>query len=140
MEMDFWYDWSFVGVPGAPSVAGDSAAVTSDGKSRTPSAPITVINTLRRRSNDRIEFTAKLVVESNPITPFQIAWQIIKFPVFCMTIQIWIHYQAGLLFLKGIVYVPHPQGSETTASVIIAKIMIPFFAIQDFVNSKSKTA
>jgi len=140
MEMDFWYDWSFIGVPGAPRAAGDSAAAVSAEKIRASSMPITVINTLRRRGNDRIEFTAKLVMESISITPFQIVWQMIKLPVFCMIIQIWIHYQAALLFLKGIVYIPHPRGSETTASLLIANMMVPFFAIRDFVNQKTKTA
>jgi DUF1365 family protein len=133
MEMDYWYDWSFIGVPGAPKPAGDSAAVVSP-------ETIRVINTLRRRGNDRIEFTAKLVMESRSITPFQIVWQMIKLPVFCLIIQIWIHYQAVLLFLKGVVYIPHPQGSETTVSRIIANIMVPFFAIRGFVKPKSKTA
>ena len=139
MDMDFWYDWKFVGVPGAFET-NESPTNTSPQKIYTEFIPITVVNTLRRRGNDRIEFTAKLVMEGHSITPFQIVWQMIKLPVFCLTIQIWIHYQAALLFLKGIVYIPHPNGSETTASRIIANIMIPFFAIRDFLNPKSKTA
>lgn len=140
MEMDYWYDWSFKGVPGAPKVAADSAPDGSAGKKILSSMPITVINTLRRQGNNRIEFTAKLMMESHSITPFQIVLQMLKLPVFCMIIQIWIHYQAALLFLKGIVYIPHPRGSETTASRIIANIMVPFFALRDFVSPKSKTA
>uniref|UniRef100_A0A7S0TC10 Uncharacterized protein n=1 Tax=Pseudo-nitzschia delicatissima TaxID=44447 RepID=A0A7S0TC10_9STRA len=139
MEMDYWYDWSFFGVPGTPRAVTDNAVVSSE-KGNTSPMPITVINTLRRRGNDRIDFTAKLVMESHPITPFQIAWQMIRLPVFCMIIQIWIHYQAALLFLKGIVYIPHPEESETTASRIIATVMVPFFAIRDLVNPKCKTA
>lgn len=140
MEMDYWYDWTFIGVPGISRVVADDDAVISHEKIDTSSMPITVINTLRKRGSDRIEFTAKLVMACHSITPFQIVLQMIKLPVFCVIIQIWIHYQAVLLFLKGIVYIPHPQGSETTASRIIANIMIPFFAIRDFVNPKSKTA
>ncbi|OEU19440.1 DUF1365-domain-containing protein [Fragilariopsis cylindrus CCMP1102] len=122
MEMDYFYDWSFIGIPGASSKS------------------VTVVNTLRRRNNNRIEFTAKLIMESNPITPFRVAKQMIIFPVYCMIIQIWIHYQAILLFLKGVVYIPHPLGSETAASAIIAKIMIPFFVIQDYFKPKTKSA
>ena len=140
MEMDYWYDWSFVGVPGAPGATTDSAAVVSSGKSKTSRMPITVVNTLRRQGSDRIDFTAKLIMECHSIAPFQIFWQMVKLPVFCMIIQIWIHYQAALLFVKGIVYIPHPQESETTVSRIIATIMLPFFAIRDLFNSKSKTA
>mmetsp|Transcript_733 Transcript_733/g.1628 ORF Transcript_733/g.1628 Transcript_733/m.1628 type:complete len:80 (-) Transcript_733:497-736(-) len=79
-------------------------------------------------------------MDSNPITPFGILLQVIKLPFFCAIIQVWIHYQAALLFLKGIVYIPHPEGSETTASKVIATIMVPFFAIRDFVNPKCKIA
>jgi DUF1365 family protein len=122
MEMDYWYDWAFVGIPSSPE------------------SSLTVINTLRRRSNDQIAFTAKLLMEAQDITPFAVAWQMIRFPVFCMIIQFWIHYQAFWLFLKGIVYVPHPDESETTVSKIIATIMTPVFAIRDRISSKSKTA
>jgi hypothetical protein len=57
-----------------------------------------------------------------------------------MLIQIWIHYQAALLFIKGVVYIPHPQGSETAASKTIAAVMAPFFALQDWLSPKPKTA
>ena len=132
MEMDYWYDWTFVGTPVAPGATNDSATSSSNS--------ITVVNTLRKRGNDRIDFTAKLIMESHSVAPFQIFWQMVKLPIFCMIIQIWIHYQAALLFMKGIVYIPHPEESETTASRIIATIMIPFFKIRDFLNPKSKTA
>mmetsp|Transcript_25970 Transcript_25970/g.54637 ORF Transcript_25970/g.54637 Transcript_25970/m.54637 type:complete len:439 (+) Transcript_25970:236-1552(+) len=134
MEMDYWYDWTFIGVPGSSSSSMSSPTT------------ITVINTLRRRSTDRVEFTAKLVVDRNSLTPWNIVWQMIRLPIFCLIIQVWIHYQAALLFAKGIVYVPHPQGSETTASTIIATVMIPFFALRDLVavdknnNPKGKMA
>ena len=139
MEMNYYYDWTFMGVP-----------TTKDNES------ITVINSLRSRrspseknrdENDTtsptptssLAFTAKLVVQEQSITPFNIAWQIIRFPIFCMIIQIWIHYEAALLFLKGIVYVPHPDGSETAVSKAIATVMVPFFAIRDKLKPSSKT-
>jgi DUF1365 family protein len=127
MEMGYWYDWSFAGVPENDSYErkGDS---------------IIVVNTLRKRSNNETHFTAKLIMDPKPITPVAVAWQMIRMPVFCMIIQIWIHYQAALLFIKGIVYIPHPQGSETAASRAIASIMVPFFAIRDYINPKSKIA
>ena len=137
MEMDYFYDWSFIGIPGAVITSDSSDTNATNIKS---SKSVTVVNTLRRRNNNRIEFTAKLIMESNPITPFRVAKQMIIFPVYCMIIQIWIHYQAILLFLKGVVYIPHPLGSETAASAIIAKIMIPFFVIQDYFKPKTKSA
>lgn len=142
MEMNYFYDWSFIGIPRAAATTQACVSPGSHDDNKEPSKnPITVVNSLRRRSNDRMEFTAKLVMQCNPVTPFQVAWQIIRFPIYCIIIQIWIHYQAVLLFLKGIVYIPHPMGIETTASVVIAKIMIPFFAMKDYYgNPKSKIA
>eukprot|EP00536_Pseudo-nitzschia_multiseries_P014458 jgi/Psemu1/69105/estExt_Genemark1.C_7070020 len=123
MEMDYWYDWTFAGVPSQ-----------NKNRNRNSSIPLTVINTLRKRNNNRIEFTAKLVLDGNhSITPWTVVWELIKFPMLCVLLQIWIHYQAALLFLKGIVYVPHPQGSETAASVMIAKLM------QDGLNTNTNT-
>jgi DUF1365 family protein len=125
MEMDYWYDWSFVGVPGKEE------------------SSLTVINSLRRRSKDnknQLAFTAKLQVSPKTITPFSVAYQMIRFPVFCLILQLWIHYQAFWLFVKGIAYVPHPDGSETAASQAIAALMTPFFALRDYVRPKSKTA
>jgi len=123
MEMEYWYDWSFLGVPGKEK--------------------LTIINSLRRRRSDdntTMAFTATLKLkEGQDITPFTMGYQMLRFPVFCFIIQIWIHYQAMWLFLKGVVYVPHPKGSETTASIIIAKVMTPFFAIREAVTPKSKT-
>lgn len=131
MDMDFWYDWVFVGVPG--SNKNNSSPDSS-------SSSLTVLNNLRRRSNDQTEFKAKLTLTAQTITPFNVAWQMIRFPIFCMIIQVWIHYQALWLFLKGVVYVPHPEEAETAASKVIASIMTPFFAIRDFISPKSKTA
>jgi len=123
MEMNYWYDWRFQGFP------------------KEDDNEFAVVNSLRLRAEEeRMDFTAKLKLVAKPISPLAVAWQMIRFPVFCMLIQIWIHYQAAWLFIKGIAYVPHPQGSETAASKTIAAIMAPFFAIRDAVNPKSKTA
>ena len=152
MEMDYWYDWTFVGVPGAgpdhPTGSSTNTKGSSNNNHDDSSSPssfpttITVINTLRRRSTDRVEFTAKLIMDRNhdSLTPWNIVWQMIRLPIFCLIIQVWIHYQAALLFAKGIVYVPHPQGSETTASTIIATIMVPFFALRDLVVVNNKNS
>jgi hypothetical protein len=49
-----------------------------------------------------------------------------------MIIQIWIHIQAFKLFVKGVEFIPHPEGSETAASRMIGQIMAPLFAIKDW--------
>jgi DUF1365 family protein len=141
-----------------------ASASTTVSSSETPSPSsavpfvgnaITVLNSLKRPSKSKhqqgtssssstasghqLAFRAKLELDCRPISPLTVAYQLIKFPIFCFIIQIWIHWEALWLFVKGIVYVPHPRGSETTASKIIATIMIPFFAMRDVVNPQSKT-
>ncbi|CAJ1953485.1 unnamed protein product [Cylindrotheca closterium] len=120
MEMDYMYDFIYAGLP--ENKVDDAA-------------PMTIINNLRSLSNDKLAFSAKLEIEAQSITPFGVAWQLIRFPGFCMILQIWIHYQAAWLFIKGIVFVPHPQGSETAATRAIATFMAPFFALRDRVGS-----
>jgi uncharacterized protein len=148
MEMDYWYDWTFLGIPqqiqrkhitnnyNGNNTAASTTTSTTSSSQHTNS--ITIVNTLRKRSNDKVSFTAKLIMDAQPISPITVTWQMIRFPFFCMLIQIWIHYQAALLFVKGIIYVPHPQGSETAASKVIATIMVPFFAIREYINPRSK--
>lgn len=116
MEMDYMYDFIYAGLPE---------------NKENDAAPMTIINNLRSLSNDKLAFSAKLQIEAQPITPFGVAWQLIRFPVFCMILQVWIHYQAAWLFIKGIVFVPHPEGSETAATRAIATFMVPFFALRD---------
>ena len=149
MEMEYYYDWTFDGIP------------TSKMTSSSPSLPpITVINTLRQKNDtSKMQFTATLKLNHHddkqqkdgttttttktiPLNQhFRLVYYtLIRYPIYCMIIQIWIHYEAMLLFVKGITYIPHPLGSETMASTIIATIMTPFFAVRDYIDSfKSKS-
>lgn len=109
MEMHYDYDWTF---------AGNDQQLTID-------------NCLRRRqADDGLQFQARMVVDRVGLHPVRIAQQLAVFPVFCAMIQVWIHYQALLLFLKGVAFQPHPTGAETLASRVIGGIMTPFFAWQ----------
>ncbi|KAG7339452.1 DUF1365 domain containing protein [Nitzschia inconspicua] len=193
MEMDYWYDWTFLGIPqpihkqsqqtpdnnNNKNNNNKNESITSSSSSSSTKIStvakeqLCVINTLRRRSktttntndnnnnnknNDKnnddgttiinsnnnhntnpVVFTAKLFMDARQITPWTVTWQMMCFPTFCLLIQIWIHYQAFVLFLKGIVYVPHPMGSETIPSKFIATIMVPFFAIQEYIQTKTTT-
>jgi len=73
----------------------------------------------------------------NPTTqsyPLQLSKIILRYPVYCFVIQIWIHYEALKLLLKGIQFIPHPEGSETGASKAIAVVMGPVFVVMDMMN------
>ena len=73
----------------------------------------------------------------NPTTqsyPLQLSKIILRYPIYCFVIQIWIHYEALKLLLKGIQFIPHPEGSETGASKAIAVVMGPVFVVMDLMN------
>jgi hypothetical protein len=136
MEMEYWYDWTFQQTP-----LDTSFVVVNSLRRRTTSTnhDETKTQTTNIATKERLDFTARLELQTQPLTPYALAWQLIRFPIFCFVIQVWIHYQAAWLFLKGIVYVPHPQGSETAASKAIATLMIPFFAIRDRMESRKRS-
>lgn len=66
--------------------------------------------------------------------PLQLSKIILRYPIYCFVIQIWIHYEALRLLLKGIQFIPHPEGSETAASKMIAVVMRPVFAVMDMID------
>ena len=71
-------------------------------------------------------------------TPLNLCYQLLRFPVYCMIIQIWIHIEAFNLFAKGVEFIPHPEGAETAASVAIGHVMAPFFLVKDWLaNARS---
>jgi len=78
-----------------------------------------------------IHRTIKAATQSYPL---QLSKIILRYPIYCFVIQIWIHYEALKLLLKGIQFIPHPEGSETAASKAIAVLMRPVFALMDTVD------
>ena len=90
-EMEYWYDWTFQGLPTTTGPIIQSDKTKSE---------FVVINSSRHRSTtERLDFTAILRLQATDLPPFAVAWQMIRFPNFCFLIQISIHYQAARLFL-----------------------------------------
>ena len=80
-------------------------------------------------------FDIHRTVKPNSLSfPLQLSKIILRYPIYCFVIQIWIHYEALRLLLKGIQFIPHPEGSETGASKAIALVMRPVFAILDLID------
>ncbi|CAB9529095.1 Protein of unknown function (DUF1365) [Seminavis robusta] len=114
MEMNYTYDWTFTNF-----------------LLHSKEIPL-IARTMMKRGESEVHFTANFECFRHGMHPFTVAWQLIYYPVYCMIIQIWIHYEAFWLFVKGIVFVPHPNDAETAASRIIAAIMTPLFALKDW--------
>jgi DUF1365 family protein len=149
MEMHYDYDWSFryyqhqeqsqqhktISNPRGTTldihnslvvINDDTADATDDNQASAPPPP------KRRKSRPR-QFHARLLVHapcSSPTTVWSIAYQLSKYPVYGLIVQLWIHYQALMLFfVRRVEFQPHPQNSETRASQAIGALMAPFFAL-----------
>lgn len=121
MEMKYMYDWTFT----------NFKLQTGD--------PLLVRAAMKR--GDQIHFTAKVDCSQKGLHPYTIAWQLIYYPTYCFIIQLWIHYEAIWLFVKGIAFVPHPNDTETALSSAIGAVMTPLFALKDWLDQiQSKSA
>ena len=125
MEMEYKYDWIF-------------EETSSEEETRLHGLPEKLRVVTALKTNDsRTQFIATMNVHYKADFDSDllgIAWKISTFPIYCMIVQIWIHYEAFWLFWKGVEYQPHPDASETWASRIIGTIMVPFFALQELVS------
>ena len=126
MEMEYIYDWTF---------AGEDKVFHGDSSNNTTMR----VTTAMKRPDGKTQFTATMQLQRAGLRPLVLAWQLARYPSYCFIIQLWIHYEAFWLFIKGIAYQPHPQGSETTASRIIGAIMTPFFELQAWLTPTQQT-
>uniref|UniRef100_A0A7S3P491 Uncharacterized protein n=1 Tax=Amphora coffeiformis TaxID=265554 RepID=A0A7S3P491_9STRA len=125
MEMSYTYDWDF---SGEDKVYGGDQQQT-----------LYVKTAMRRRQHqqqeqqpdgDDLQFSGTMRLQAAGLDPFMLAWQLARYPSYCLIVQLWIHYEAFWLFVKGVAYQPHPQGAETAASRIIGAAMAPLFELQ----------
>lgn len=120
MEMNYTYDWTFTNF---------QLKAKEEGQEDDP-----LLVRAAMKQDDRVDFTAKVDCTRQGIHPYRVAWQLIYFPIYCAIIQIWIHYEAFWLFVKGITFIPHPDDSENGVSAAIASVMGPLFALKDWVD------
>jgi DUF1365 family protein len=129
MEMTYNYDWTF------------QLPTNSFSSEESPGSTIRVVNRLRQQAAGRgVQFSAVMTLQRRSLHPFRIAYHLALFPMFCLIIQIWIHYQAAWLLVKGVTFQPHPAGAETTASRIIGGVMTPYFVVQDWWQKKTSSS
>lgn len=128
MEMDHIYDWTFWNIEQNRIVVSTSMLKEEPEmdpqRNESSSSPLVRVK----------YFNAYFDIHKTSFTPFRLCYQMIRFPMYCMIIQIWIHIQAFKLFIKGVEFIPHPKGSETIVSSVIAFLMAPFFAMKDWIR------
>jgi DUF1365 family protein len=122
MDMEHLYDWTFWDYPSTTSE--DEPIVD----------PLCVSTSMIK--GEQLYFNAYLQMQHQGLHPYTLAWQLVRFPIFCFLIQLWIHYEAAFLLIKGVAYVPHPNDSETTASRVIGTMAIPLFAVKDWFEAR----
>ncbi len=126
MDMDHIYDWTFWNLTGQRiMVSATMEKVVENGKENDYAS----FKTTKY-------FNAFFDIYLASFNPYRLCYQLVRFPVYCFIIQIWIHVEAFKLFFKGIEFIPHPEGSETHASKIIGHIMAPFFAAKDWLGNR----
>ena len=131
MDMKHIYDWTFY----SPTPIISKNSNTNKINSRI------IANTSMRKKNAQY-FNAHFDISRSNFTPISLCYQLIRFPFYCMIIQLWIHIEAFQLFMKGVEFVPHPSGddSQNLISKTIAFFMMPLFALQDWwqINDQTK--
>ena len=132
MEMNYTYDWTFTNFLLQSTKQPTDTNQTNTNKQKVGNDDPLVVRAAMKRGHDEIHFTAKLQVFRKGIHPSTVAWQLVSYPIYCFIIQVWIHYEAFWLFVKGIVFVPHPNDTETAISRAIAAIMTPLFAMKEY--------
>lgn len=141
MDMAHYYDWTFWSIL-------ESRIMASTTMRKPKGEPLkrTDLEDKDESDNSKVMkdtvtyFNAFFDIERASFNCFRLCYQLVRFPVYCFIIQIWIHIEAFKLFVKGVEFIPHPEASETAASKIIAKVMIPFFAFKDWIASRNNSS
>jgi len=142
MELDYIYDWTFWNPTksrirvSANMIKKQTKADDNDNDDRTISN--TTPNNIHHKNNKKQKhFNAYFDIHRQNFTPLHLGYQLFRLPVYCFIIQVWIHVEAFRLLLKGVVFIPHPEGAETMVSKVIAKVMAPVFELIDWVSGGS---
>jgi DUF1365 family protein len=96
MEMDYMYDFAF-----------SSPALTS-----TTNIPLQVRSKMLKESTGDVWFTANFDISPLPFTPRNLLYVLIFYPMQTRLIQVFIHWEALKLFLKGVPTFEHPNGAD----------------------------
>jgi DUF1365 family protein len=127
MEMDYMYDWTFW------HMIRERIVVYTQMIKQENEGKIEKTNDVKGGTKC---FSASFDIRRSEFHPFGLCYQLVKFPIYCFIIQIWIHVEALKLFIKGVQFIPHPEGAETKASILIGAIMEPIFALKDRLSSR----
>jgi len=136
MELDYIYDWTFWNPTksrirvSANMIKKQTKVDDNDNTTISNTTP----NNIHHKNNKK-HFNAYFDIHRQNFTPLHLGYQLFRLPVYCFIIQVWIHIEAFRLLLKGVVFIPHPEGAETMVSKVIAKVMAPVFELMDWMSN-----
>jgi DUF1365 family protein len=116
MEMNHVYEWTF-----SP-----------------PGPRITAITNMRK--GEDLFFSAKFNLTRTEITPLSWLRVMLFYPFQTWMIQVYIHYEALKLWVKSVPIYPHPEGTQTTASLIIWYVIRPFYLLHKHLSQNKRKA
>lgn len=139
MELDYIYDWTFWDPTesrirvSATMIKKEEIATKVEDEEKEDDNKVSSQSVNDDTTPKKLKhFNAFFDIHRQHFTPFHLGYQLFRLPVYCFIIQIWIHIEAFRLLLKGVEFIPHPEGAETAVSKGIAMVMAPFFSLMDW--------
>ncbi|GAB5354781.1 hypothetical protein AAMO2058_000148800 [Amorphochlora amoebiformis] len=84
---------------------------------------------------DKRWFSATLKLRRREWRWWNMLMLLVYFPWMTIYIQVLIHWEAVRIWRKGVPFHPHPEGTQTWASVIIGAMMTPLFMLRSYFDS-----
>jgi hypothetical protein len=98
----------------------------------TPGEVLLVQNQNNAVADGALMFNSQVRMVRQVVTWWGLAWLLfVAFPLLTLRIQLWIHWEAFVLWSKGISLFPHPTGATSTLTTVIAAVMTPVMAAAD---------
>eukprot|EP00968_Pinguiococcus_pyrenoidosus_P018240 scaffold1876_cov257-Pinguiococcus_pyrenoidosus.AAC.8 len=140
MEMSYTYDWTFSDFwedkrETEPAARAFGELVVSTSMFRYPGG-----SDWRKDPKDReLWFNATLRLKPVEVTPLGFLYRLLlSNPLMTQVIQFLIHFQAFRLWQKKVPIYEHPEGSVTALSRVISTVMTPLYAMEAWLDNRSK--
>lgn len=126
MEMDYKYNFNFY----------------------EPGEKVVVTSKMIKESTKDVWFTANFELQRMSFTPLNLLYVLVFYPLQTRLIQVYIHYEAILLFFKGVPTFEHPNGTDVDFGFgitgerlgkVLWVFIAPFYFIASLFSSKTTT-
>jgi len=116
MAMDYRYTFTFSDLLLADDDAASEVGVDQDENERrrmgSNSAPLWIKAVMIKKSTNETWFTVNLQMHQNDFSPLMLLYVLVFYPLHTRMIQLWIHWEALLLYLKSVPVFAHPNNPD----------------------------